>query len=191
MDIKTYVEELLIEQGELFTTILEISKTGSQLFNDDPNDLDFMIVCEGHSQMKTKVNVDVDGVHYDLFIYDKEALLGRLDFNDTTLPTHLKLYNYFQELREVVYGEYHTGWNMLDHEVDYKKYILDKYTKLNIEVPTAKRRHGKNYVHEYIILKIYENQSILLTEEIINNVKLLYSNGEECYPVIDWVINNI
>jgi len=189
MDIKKYIEEKLIEQNELQAVILEISKTGSQLFNDTPNDLDYRIVCENYSKMHTKIDADIDGVHYDFFIFDKEELNARLDFNDITiLQPSVKLYNYFQEIREIVYGLYHTGWSMFEYEVEYKQYILNMYNEHNIASPPKPYRSGKYYAHYYIILKIYENQNTTLTNEMINDVKLLYKNTEECHSIINWVI---
>ena len=45
MDIKKHVEDILIRIGAVDATILEIHKTGSQLFISNSTDLDYVVIC--------------------------------------------------------------------------------------------------------------------------------------------------
>lgn len=182
MDIKNYIEELLEGTG---ATILEISKTGSQLFKEDPNDLDYTVVCENFTEARAKFNADIDGVHYDFFMYDKEALLKRLDFNDNTYDI-VKLYNYFQEIREVVYGTFETNWSLLDHKQDYLNYL-----KIRNDSTPSRYRKSRDYVHFYVVLKMIDNSSIVITEQMIEDVNNLYYTVGNYEESILWVTEQL
>jgi len=192
MDIKTYVEELLIKQREDRAVILEIYKTGSQLLRSDPNDLDFQVVCSGYSQRFTYNKVEIDGVHHDLFIIDREALIRELTFgNDKYITADLKLWNYFHAIRESVYGNCNVGYDMLKYKEAYLAYIKEHYTKRISSGRPIASTYGKIYVHYYMVLKIYENNNTAITDEMRAELELLYSNSETSLPVIKWVIEQI
>ena len=44
------VNKILVSQNETSTTILEIFKTGSQLFIENPSDLDYVVICENYKK---------------------------------------------------------------------------------------------------------------------------------------------
>jgi hypothetical protein len=178
MNIKDYIETLLEGTG---TTILEISKTGSQLFKEDPNDLDYTIVCENFTEKRAKYCADIDGVHYDFFMYDKEALLARLDFNNPAYNL-VKIYNYFQEIREVVYGNFETNWDLLDCKQAYLNHLQIK----NEGMPSGYTAN-RDYVHFYVVLKMFENNSTTITEDMKEAVDNLYHEIEDYTDSIDWV----
>ena len=192
MDIKSYVENLFIKQRETNAVILEIYETGSQLFREEPHDLDFQVVCSGYSQRFTYNKITEDGVDYDIFIIDKIALSRELTFgNPNYFKKDLKLWNYFHAIRKSIYGDCKLPYDMLSYEDTYISYIKEHFSnRLKTGRPLPKT-HGKMYVHYYIILKIYENKNTTITDDMKYDLELLYSNSELSYPIIDWVISNL
>lgn len=193
MNIKTYVEELLIEQKETSAVIVEISKTGSQLFKNKPHDLDYIVICSGFEQRAHRANYKEDGITYDLFIFDTTAIDAQLDFNDLYyINTAIKKYNYFNVVKEVIYGGYDHGWDMLAHEEEYKAFIKNAYDNSKVTlVRNTPYKYSKYYVHYYIILKIYENQSIELTSEMLADIEKLYNPRSSNSSIMDWVIEKM
>jgi len=69
---------------------------------------------------------------------------------------------------------------MLAHEDEYKTYITNRYYNSNVTtMSTSRYKPGKFYVHYYLILKIFENKKVELTEEMKSDVLTLYANNEE------------
>ena len=190
MDINNYVEEFLINKNET-ATILAIYNTGSQIFIDTPSDLDYTIVCSGLKQKVYKTIVEYNGIMYDLFIKDETMIPQMLDFANSDYM-NLKVFNYFLAIEVPIYGEFKHGWNIFEHETEYKNYIKNKY---NSEVVLRSKKNPKSnarfFVHYYIILKIFDSGSLIITNEMRDNVSLMYQNSEEAYPAIDWVMANI
>jgi len=106
MDIVSFVEDWFIKMRENDATILEIYKAGSQLFRDDPHDLDFEVICENLKQRFVFKQTVENGIHYDVVMIDKKALEAQLDFNNPWYTTNrLKLFNYLFTARETIYGD--------------------------------------------------------------------------------------
>jgi len=191
MDIKKYLDNLLLQIGELDAVVLEISKTGSQLFKDGPKDQDYRVVCTGLQQRDVRANIEVEEIVYDFFIFDVSAIQAQQDFNDKYyIREYIKMFAYTTQVKEVIYGGFDTGWDMLEHEEEYKKFIKNAYdTTLDTIIRGTNYRHGKFYVNYYIILKIYENQIAEINEDMVKDIQTLYLKKDETRDVIiDWVI---
>lgn len=191
MDIKKYVEQELIEEEEFNTTILEIAKTGSQIFRDNPVDLDYVIILDGYPQRHRKVVENIDGVVYDIILIDKEAVQAQLDFNRTGyIHEGHKLFNYCYPIREPIYGHYNIDWNMLDHEDEYIQYLYKRYAR-TLKKLKVKTKFTKMFVHYYIPLKIFGNQKVEITDEMRKDIIKLYEGGKQVLPIVDWIENQL
>lgn len=191
MDIKNYIDNLLLQQGETDAVVVEIYKTGSQLFKEGGKDLDYCVICTGLKQRYVMNIAREEGVIYDFFILDVTAVEAQQDFNDMYYITpKIKIYAYTTQVKEVIYGGYNNGWDMMEHEEDYKKYLKDRYDNTLVTIIRGTNyRHGKFYAHYYLILKMYENQKAELTESMISDVNILYTQRDQSRnDIIDWVI---
>jgi hypothetical protein len=105
--IKEMFEEILSEQNSE-ATILEIFKTGSQIFRDNPGDLDYVAVCENYKPVYSRKHKKIDGKTYDLLIKDEREIIKSLNCNpedgDYGFASTI-LYNYFIPLRKIIYGK--------------------------------------------------------------------------------------
>ena len=190
LEIKTKLEEVLIERGELDAIILEIQEVGSQFFKSDPKDQDYRVVCENLLQRDVRVNFEEDGIYYDFFIFDVNAIAAQQDFSDMYyVRPYLKMYAYLTQLKNVVYGGYDNGWDMLEHEQEYKSFLKNAHeTALDTPIARTGYGHGKFYINYYTILKIYQNQKVEMTEAMRVDIENLYKNQEEAWAIIEWII---
>ena len=162
------------------------------MLRETPHDLDYQVVCSGFSQRFTYNKVKEDGTSYDIFIIDRDALSRELTFgNPYYFKADLKIYNYFHAIRETIYGECDLPYDMLEYSDVYLPYIKTHYAKKTVIGSPLKYKYGKFYVHYYMVLKIFENQSIVITEDMRADLELLYSNSKESHLVIDWVVSQI
>jgi hypothetical protein len=203
MNIETLVQSILDEQEETGASILEIFKTGSQLFTDRETDVDFVAVCSGYQQRRGRVFRKIDGTRYDVIIYDQAAMLKSLDFSSEFYfwrEKSEKLYNYTRDssIRQTVYGSPSFEWSMMDHRDEYVAYISERFN----ETKDADGRNplysmadpwkmGKLLVHYYVVLKMCENGRAEITPEIASDASLLYSQSPEAQPVVEWVLTKI
>jgi len=186
MNIKEIVQEILNDWQEE-GTILEISKTGSQINRDDPNDLDYLIVCDQFEQRARKYVVEIEGQVYDLMFRSLLSLKKQLDFTDTGyVHKGHEIYNYCFPIRERVYGSLNYEWDMLSHEQEYIEHIKNKYMN-TVGQLKVKTNYTKPFVHYYIILKMFENQKLEITPEMKKNIEILYNSGPESAQIIDWI----
>jgi hypothetical protein len=81
---------------------------------------------------------------------------------------------------------------MLEHKQKYLNYIKDRYINKS-QMPKHKNRWkiGKSFVPYYIILNIYKNNKVEITELMLNDIKQLYSRTEESESIISWIDNEI
>lgn len=193
MDIISFVEEWFVKMRETNAVILEVYKTGSQLFRDDPHDLDFEVICENLDQRFVFKQTKENGICYDIVIIDKRALEAQLDFNNKYYTERrLKFFNYLFAIRETIYGDANITWNMLEYKKAYLTYLSERFEEDSTRSGMrGSYRRGKFYVHYYIPLKIYENNSLEITTEMSAGIKVLYAGGEEAIPVIEWVTAEI
>lgn len=188
MEIYDIVKQILIKQNELTATVLEIFKTGSQLFVSNPHDLDFVAVCTGYKTGRTRQHEEYDGVVYDIIIIDKKFVTAQLNFDDELLGNSMKLFNYMfhKDIRETVYGYYNIRYDLLRHKDRYLSYLKERY-KTSVGRLKNKTNFTKMFVHYYIILKLFENNSTAITKEIRDNAQVLYKGGTAVLSLVDWI----
>lgn len=179
MEIKQLVEKILKDQEQTEVEILEIFKTGSQIFIDNPKDLDYVAICKNYSKKRTKTLIKDETVWHDIIIIDIEALKTILDFNDKeTMPKDLKFFNYFfeKDIRQTVYGGVDLNWSMLDHKQAYLDVLKDKFNRFRYKDVKNVWKIGKIFVHYYVAYHIIKNEKVELTEQMRKDIKTLYGN---------------
>jgi hypothetical protein len=195
MTVKEIAEDILLKEKELEAIILEIFETGSQLFVERDNDLDYVVICKNYKQRRKKNVIQVDGIIYDILFIDELAVYATLDFDELYyVNKEVKIFNYFYEknIRKTVYGNFDIKWNMLDHKEKYLTYIKDRYINKS-QMPIHKNRWkiGKAFIPYYIILSIYKNNKVEITDLMLKDIKQLYSRTEESESIISWIDANI
>jgi len=186
--IKELYESILAKQNSN-SIILEIFKTGSQLFRNDPSDLDFIAICENYEKEYHRETLIIDDVKYDLIIQDTKTVERLISFESYIKSTDFytaALYNYFYSIRETVYGSYNIDWDIFECENIYIKYLKGMY-KNTIGKRIKKTTITKSWVHYYIILKIFKNKSLLIDSEMKKDILQLYYGGDACKKIVDWV----
>lgn len=195
MNIKEIAEKLLIEQKEVNAIILEIFQTGSNVFGvQREKDDDYVIICENYGQRKRRELVIENDIKYDILIMDKKAIEASLDFDDYVyIQNDVKLFSYFYDvsIRKTVYGNSNLNWSMLNHKTKYIDYIKTRFASTKYHLLLDPWKFGKHLVHYYVVLKIYENNKAELTEEMLLDIKTLYSATEAAHPIIEWIILNL
>jgi hypothetical protein len=194
MTLKEIAEDILLKEKELEATILEIFETGSQLFVERNNDLDYVVVCKNYKQRRKKNLIQVDGITYDILFIDELAVYATLDFDELYYVNEkVKIYNYFWEknIRKTIYGSFDIKWNMLDHKDKYLAYIKDRYNKAQMSIHKDKWKLGKIFLPYYIILSIYKNNKVEITDDMLKDIIQLYSKTEESISIISWIDANI
>ena len=193
MDIIQFVKEELIRQQENDAIILEIFKTGSQLFIEAPHDLDYVIILKNFYQRRRKVFLIVDGVHYDFIFISEEGVNSQLDFNKNHyIGYKIKLFNYFYLLRNVIYGKFDINWNMLDHRQEYFEYIKTRYKETVGSRPKKSNyNYGKGYAPYYTILTMFLTNTTTLSDITMTNIANLYNKQDNYKELIDWVIEQM
>lgn len=183
-------QEILDIQGSS-AKIVEIYKTGSQIFKDNPKDFDYVVLCVGFKELRKKFYPTIDGHQYDIMMYDVCTMEDQFNFKKSfMIHYNVKLYNYCFCIREIVYGDAGVKWDMFEFENDYKEYLKDMYLKtLGRRVGT--NRATKGWSHFYIVLKIYENKSLIITEEMRYDLKRLHTPNEDVSDIIHWVENKL
>ena len=186
MNIKELADNILKEWQEE-ATVLEISKTGSQINRKNPSDLDYLVVCDKFEQRARKYVTEIDGQTYDLMFRSLKALDAQRDFYNTGyIHEDHKLYSYCIPIREPIYGELNYDWNMLNHEEEYLNYIKNRYMNTLAKLK-VKTRHAKPFAHYYIILKIYENQSVEINDKMKDDIEIIYQSSEGVKELIEWI----
>jgi hypothetical protein len=195
MFIKDLAQRLLTEQKEDTAVILEIFQTGSNVFGVGRiKDDDYVVICENYGQRKRRTVVFENNVKYDVLIMDIKAIKASLDFDDYIyIPNDVKLFSYFYDIsiRKTIYGNSNLNWSMLNHKAKYLDYIKKRFASTKYTVLVEPWKFGKHLVHYYAILKIYENDKVELTEEMLSEIKILYDSTEAGKPIIDWVFNKL
>jgi hypothetical protein len=195
MKLKEIAEDILLREKELEATVLEIFETGSQLFLDRETDLDYVVVCKNYKQRRKKNVLQIDDKIYDILFIDEVAVFAALNFDELYyVNKEVKIFNYYFErnIRKTIYGNFDIQWNMLEHKQKYLNYIKDRYINKS-QMPKHKNRWkiGKSFVPYYIILNIYKNNKVEITEPMLNDIKQLYSRTEESESIISWIDNEI
>lgn len=190
IDIKKLFEDIFQEQGYNDVEIKEIFKTGSQIFHRYPNDLDFVAICSNYPKRYFRKVIIIDNVKYDLIIRDELLIYELLSFdtsgNKTDGFNDVLLHNYFYCFRDVVYGNWDFTWNIFSYEDEYKRYLRLKY-KNTVGKRIKREKLTKGWVHFYIILKIFSNKSLEITDEMSKDILNLYKSNGDVGKIIDWI----
>lgn len=184
-DIKEIAEQELERQGEN-TEIIAIYEVGSQLFKSDPNDLDFVVICEEYSQKRKKFFTTIEGIDYDIAFFDEDSMKGILDYSNTDLDEGYKIFNYWPHIATAVYGSWDYGFNILDHQDLAIHFLKNNYNR-GLVRKINKTRITKSYVHYYLPLKMFENNSTEITSEMHQDVVKLYEEGDQVLPIVEWI----
>ena len=191
LEIKELFESLLKEQSLENIKILEIFKTGSQLFIDNPKDLDYVAICENYPYKYIRTHRIIDNKTYDLLILDKEETIKKLTFVSEEAPfKRAKIYNYMHVYKETIFGDDGIEWDLFKWEKEYKKYLKDSYVS-TLGKLISKDRFSKGFVHYYIILEFYKNKEMKITEEMKENITLLYSRKPTTIDLINKIDQEI
>jgi hypothetical protein len=195
MTLKEIAEDILLKEKELESTILEIFETGSQLFVEKNNDLDYVVVCKNYKQRRKKTVLQINNITYDILFIDELAVYAALNFDELYyVNKEIKIFNYFYEknIRKTIYGNFDIQWNMLDHKEKYLAYIKDRYiNKSQMLIHKNRWKLGKAFIPYYIILSIYKNNKVEITDVMLKDIKQLYNKTEESESIINWIDANI
>ena len=187
MENKIYkMAKAILDKQGYQTEIIEIYGTGSQLFRDDPSDLDFVVICEHYPLLRQKFFAKENGKLYDFMFYDKDAMIDQLKFGDFQfLAEELKLFNYFVLFRNTVYGRWDFEWDIFERKEAYMEFMRKRYMD-SVGKRVKREKHTKGWVHYYIVLKIFENNKIEITEDMLKDIRALYYS-EDHHPIIEWI----
>ena len=188
LDIKTKAEELLVQERSN-AEIVEIFKTGSQIFKDNPKDLDYVIVCKNYEKQYSRIHLTHEDQVYDLIFRDEDYYYDLLSFNLESIDEgyiHNLLFNYFVCFRDVIYGSWDLQWDILVYKDIYLNYIKAQYAN-TIGKRINRSKITKGWVHYYIILKIFDNNKVEITEEMLQDINTLYSSTEGTEAIIQWI----
>lgn len=190
MEIKQLVENILKDQQEEGAEILEIFKTGSQIFINNPKDLDYVAVCKNYTKKRTKTLIKNEEKWHDIIIIDEQALKSVLDFNDKeTMPKDLKFFNYFFEknIRQTVYGGVELGWSMLEHKKEYLDVLKEKFNRFKYKDVKNVWKIGKIFVHYYVVYYMIKNNKVEITEKMKADIEKIYSGS----PASELILLNL
>lgn len=181
MLIKNIVDNFL-EQNELDIEVLEIFQTGSAfLKKESPADLDYIIIFQSNTFDKNffKISLSIENMRYGLLFIEKEHIIKVLQFEASTYKDS-HLYNYIYALRQPEFGNTEVMFNFFG----LKEVYLNTIKTIYEEQLKSLNMIGKNMVHYYLILTLYENESLEITEEIRNNINLLYDITDEHHEIL-------
>jgi len=183
------VNKILIELGEQDAKILEISKTGSQVLINSPNDLDYNVILSGFNKLYYRKNIEINGKVYDFILKDDICMRDLFSMNlDNDDENYMKysIYNFFQLYKEVIYGSYKVVFDIFSNKEKYFEMMRKHYVAT---VGKRKRytKMTKTFSAYYIPLKIFENEFIEITSEMQDTLNKLYDNTTDIYPIVEWI----
>lgn len=193
-DIKQIIEEMLIYHKMPYTKIKTIIRTGSQKLRENPKDLDFMVIVDGlYTDRVRRVRMLPDVTYDVIFItesfYNKQ-LLFEIDFDITK-------FNFFltKGAIEIIYndGDNINTFDMFKEGVKekYLNLLINDYNNVVSNIVNPETNYSKWYVYAYIILKMYNNESSIITEEIKSNSNKIYNKQNNYLDLCQWVSSEI
>jgi len=192
MDILKFLKNELIEELEINSEIIEVSKVGSVLYCSKPHDNDYLVLCRNYTQKKNNIKIHEDGQYYDFFIYDIEEYRKKLSFSTAYrgLGTFSMYHNVQEVLKERVFGDAKNDWNFFQYEQEYSDLLDDSIYSLAFD---QSRKYayvtGKNFVIPYIVIKFVENRNTILTKEMRKDIEQLRKGSENFLDIISWIGN--
>lgn len=191
MEIKQIVDNFLLEKSYSLN-ILEIFKTGSSILKKEGSkDFDVIVIVDNLVEEISKVyfreKTTVNEVVYDLIFMDKTTLNKRMNLEyENDYEKSLLLFNYFHAFKEVEFGSSTQEFNMFLNKEAYLKIVKEIYVS-SIGKAFDKYRIGKFFVHYYVILKFYEHNNTIITDDMIKDINLLYSRSIEAEDLINQI----
>lgn len=193
-DIKQIIEEMLIYHKMPYTKIKTIIKTGSQKLRENPKDLDFIVIVDGLYTDRVKRIRALPDVTYDVIFmtesFHNKQLLFEIEFNITK-------FNFFldKDVIEIIYndGDDINTFDMFKEGVKekYLDLLIKDYNNVVNNIINPETKYSKWYVYAYIILKMYDNESSIITEEMKTNTNKIYNKQENYLELCQWVSSEI
>lgn len=180
MDLIQALKDKLIELNYSEAVITSASYVGSSVLVNDYADVDIKVVCKNLPLDFRRVIIVLEEAKYDVLFMEEGYFNKCLNFENSIITN--QLYNYFYSLDNTFYGE-PTIFDMFAHRDKYLNLIKEHYST-RYSINKLRPSIGKTFVHYYIILKMYENNSTEITEEIKRDIAMLYSGNEECLGLI-------
>jgi len=184
-------ENLLQELGITNYNILEIFETGSQLFKENPNDLDYIAVLETFENNYIRKHITVDNVDYDLVIMDythyKNMLTKPIQENQFW---KLYRYMYLPYFKKIVYGGVDFTFDLLSQKEETIAFMKELYQN-TVGKSLNKINFAKSFVHYYILFAIFDKNDVSLTEEEKQNVVKLYKKDQTIISLINELDNRL
>lgn len=163
-----------------------ITKIGSSLFYDKPQDLDYFCVS-ANREKADRIKIESENGVLDLLILTPVELMNKLNFIDT-YQAH-SLYNYQLAKPEVLYKDdtfILEPFDMLNPNIkDLYLNSITEYYKGTLGLSIHKHRHSKMYTHYYLILKMYEDNTVEFTPEMVQTVKQLRDKTDGYEEIVE------
>ena len=177
--------------------IKAIIKVGSQIYTNNNNDSDFLVIVKNYL-MPNRKHIEYEDRTLDLIILDEETYFNKINLINT--KTEHMIHNY-------QLTDYFVNKNILDKKEDFElltfdisnKDIMKTYSDIvrTYHDETAGKfpaEHiyalGKNYIHYYIVQKISEEGFLELTDEDYENIMILKSGTTENIELIKKIRDN-
>lgn len=181
---------MLIYHKMPYTKIKAIIKTGSQKLRENPQDLDFVVIVDGLQVDRVKRVRILPDVTYDVIFmtesFHNKALLFEVDYN-------VCKFNFFldEDTIEIVYsdGDNINTFDMFKEGVKekYLGFLINDYDKIVNNIINPETNYSKWYVYAYIIFKMYDNESSIITEEMKSDSNKIYNKQDNYLELCQWV----
>lgn len=174
-----------------------IIKVGSQIYSDNNNDLDFLVIVENYL-MANRQHIKYEDKTLDLIILDEETYFNKINLINTRnehIIHNYQLTDYFVN-KNIVYKK--EDFEILTFNISNKD-IMKTYSDIvrAYHDETAGKfpaEHiyalGKNYIHYYIVQKISEEGLLELNDEDYENIMILKSSTTENIELIKQIRDN-
>jgi hypothetical protein len=189
--IETIINNIM-EENSYTGSILEIFPTGSQMFKyGDVNDLDYIVILDFFEEKHMRIKKEVNNNQYDVLFLDAQAVRDRMDFKyNTAKERNYLLFNYFYAIRETLHGEKFYDIDILANKDKYLFVLKHRYDN-TLNRAIVKRNFAKNFVHYYIVLKIFENNKVEINNDMLIFINRLYSFDDDAINHVIEMIESI
>lgn len=179
MELLEIAKKVLINQELENTHIYKIIKTGSQLFRDNPHDLDFIVLCDEIPNGRIRKHYKHDNETYDMIFLTLDYLEKAYKFE---VYDGIQLFNYLlvKPLIETVYDTNEVEFpyfNMFSNGTK-EKYIEVLYNYLTNTIHRAVfhlELMNKSFAYLYTAYMMYELETEDLPQDIKDNINKIYN----------------
>jgi hypothetical protein len=183
MELLEIAKEVLINQELENTHIYKIIKTGSQLFRDNPHDLDFIVLCDEIPNGRIRKHYEHDNETYDMIFLTLDYLEKAYKFE---VYDGIQLFNYLlvKPLIETVYDTNEVEFpyfNMFSSGIK-EKYIEVLYNYLTNTIHRAVfhlELMNKGFAYLYTAYMMYELETENLPQDIKDNINKIYNKLDD------------